>query len=289
MVISSEKTCFLVGSPVAHSLSPGMHRIIYRSLDLNWRYSLREIKEKDELKSFTREIKNSPESPGFNVTIPYKTDIIPLLESCDSAALKTGAVNTVIRTGSGLKGTNTDWVGLRDDLREELNYSGGSEDALILGAGGAARAAVYALAEGFGLRPGKIYGYDIYPRKAEKLTKDFKLPGICAIKDSGEIPGILSGSAILINATPAGMKPGPAPVDLDKVEVKPDLVVYDVVYNRKTELISAAEQKSLKCSGGAGMLSGQGARAFELWSGIKPGEDIRRKMKEFVRKKAEAA
>ncbi|MEA3507130.1 MAG: shikimate dehydrogenase [Elusimicrobiota bacterium] len=280
---SATHICWLIGHPVEHSLSPGMHKVLYEDMGVKgWEYRKKDLKDEIRVKKFVKNFISEGET-GFNVTVPYKEAIIKLIDETDKSALEIGAVNTVKNDGGTLKGYNTDWTGFRDDLKDSLGVDI-CGDALVLGAGGAGRAIVYALAQE--ITSGIVYIYDKDTERARLLAADMESVGNIKTVDSlGQAELRLAEAELLVNAAPVGMKPG-----LPVINIKPareELKVYDVVYNRETELIRDARQRSLQAVTGEGMLAGQGANAFYIWSDgrygeVKPG--TREKMKEYVTK-----
>jgi shikimate dehydrogenase len=166
---SGMNTCWLIGHPVAHSLSPGMQRVLYRDMGIEgWAYRKKDLKEIYQIKEFISGVIKKKDI-GFNVTVPHKENIIKLIDKTDEAALAIGAVNTVKNSRGILKGYNTDWVGFKNDLKESIGIKK-CRDALVLGAGGAGRSVVYALAGG--IADGDIYLYDKDIARAGRLKKD---------------------------------------------------------------------------------------------------------------------
>lgn len=291
----------LLGYPVEHSLSPAMHNAAFQYCKMNWEYRLFS-RTKDELKDFIKEVKDN-NYRGFNVTIPYKQEIMKYLDQLRPAAKRIGAVNTVINNSGRLEGTNTDYIGFGIDLKNKLDFDPGQDKkVLLLGAGGAARAVVEELTDKFysegetfqamnewkkkpkwsGEQP-DIYIYDIDQDKADKIIKDFGEKSVEIIfTKKEEITDKLKDADLLVNAAPVGMKEGDSIVfSLKGKEYKKTLKIYDLVYNRKTDLIIEAEESGLKASGGIGMLLEQGAKAWEIWTGERaPREVMEKALKE---------
>ncbi len=271
-----EKICFLIGNPVTHSFSPGMHRLAFKKYKMkDWDYKLKKIENEKELDKFVRKVRNK-KSTGFNVTIPYKIKIMDYMDRVKKTAREIGAVNTVNNVSGKLIGYNTDHTGFRNDLQESLDFSPQlvrEDRAMVLGAGGAGRVVIWVLLSIFK----KVFIYDIYYKKAKKLkkeyTKIFPHRKIEVLKKDS-LKEALEQISMLVNASPVGMRKGSPPLNLKPGGVKPDLKVYDVVYNRTTELIAQARSLGLRASGGIGMLSGQGAEAFRIWTGQKSPKKI---------------
>jgi len=225
-----------------------------------------------------RSIRNLP-FRGFNVTVPYKERVIPFLDSLSPEARRVGAVNTVI-VGKKLRGDNTDVFGFTCALRTDLHFRAKGKRALLIGAGGAARACIVGLArEGVAM----ITVSDYIAAKACALVKHFArvYPGItfCVIPaDPQHYKETLATTDLLINASPCGLRrEDPLPVPAAAFPAK-RLYIFDLVYNPAvTALQRLARRKGYRSINGLSMLLYQGARAFELWTGRKaPLADMRR-------------
>lgn len=262
----------IFGRPVTHTLSPAMHNAAFEKLQLNFVYIPFEIDDLGRAVSSIIPLGIK----GVNITVPYKERVIKYLDKIDPLAQKTGSVNTIVNDKGILKGYTTDGKGFLEDLRQH-GFNHGGKTAFILGAGGAGRAIAAALSWS-GTK--KIYVCDIESKKAINLSG--QIPGSESVKFK-EMPEKLEGSDIFINATPIGMKPGDHTV-IGKNLLRKDLFVYDVIYNRKTELLRAAEKAGLSSCGGEGMLLFQGALSFELWTGIKaPVETMKQALAEALK------
>ncbi len=276
------KLCFLIGNPVEHSLSPGMHRIIYDELGLgDWEYKLRNIKDETELRNFIAEVKEKGYT-GFNVTVPYKQIIMNYLDDVGAKAKIMGAVNTVKNNNGRLEGYNTDWLGFKNDLKDSLNFEAKGKSALVLGAGGAARAVVGGLNSE---KISKVFIYDIDKSKMNSVKNEFCDVEIVEIEKE-DIDSKLNEVDLLVNTTPVGMNENdPAVISLKGKNFKEGFKVYDVIYNRKTRLLKEAEELGLDAAGGIGMLVGQGIEAFSLWApGKVVSKEVIEKMKEHLRR-----
>jgi shikimate dehydrogenase len=211
------------------------------------------------------------ELDGLNVTIPYKESVIPQLDQLTAEAKAIGAVNTIYQRGGGLIGENTDAPGFLTDL-QRLSLDG-PRCALVLGAGGAARAVAVALAQ---------QGWDLYiaaRRTAQARRLAINLENFVGKKEISlqsvdlqqkNLRKVMSHCGLIVNATPVGMAPRtdetPLPVGL----VLPQgMAVYDLVYNPlETALIRSARAAGLQAVGGLGMLVEQAALSFESWTGV---------------------
>ncbi len=253
----------LVGYPLEHSLSPALHHAALQQCGLQGEYLLYPVHPADSatLYSLVDRVRDR-EIQGLNVTIPHKRVIMGLLDELTTAAKAIGAVNTVYHKDGKAVGHNTDFAGFRNDLLRWLPIV---RSAIVLGAGGAARAVVYAL--GMIGCPVRVASR----RMASALELEAQFPNVRATAlDPQELSGIAAD--LLVNATPAGMLPN---VDTcawpTKLSLPAGAAVYDLVYNpAETRLIKQARAAGLRATNGLGMLIEQAALSFELWTGCQP-------------------
>ncbi|MEA1964976.1 MAG: shikimate dehydrogenase [Candidatus Aerophobetes bacterium] len=256
----------IFGYPVSHSLSPLFQNAAFKALGLDFVYLPFSVKPKD-LKIAVESIK-SLNMVGVNVTIPHKKKILPYLDELSPEVRMMEAVNTVCYRDDKLIGYNTDGKGFISSLTEEGGFNPQGKKALILGAGGAARAISFALIEA-GVK--KLSIANRTRRKAKVLLEHLKkfFQGKCKITlidfDKVNSSTVMNEVDLLVNATSVGMHTED-PLLIDVELLTPHTFVYDVVYNRKTELLKAAEERNLSCLGGSGMLIYQGACSFEIWT-----------------------
>ena len=209
---------------------------------------------------------------GVNLTVPHKVQAVGLVASLDPGALEAGAVNTLLREGSGWRGFNTDGYGLATGIREGLGIELRGTPVVLLGAGGAARgAAVECLRSGCAglwILNRTRANRDALLRHLAPLASGIEVRGV---DPEGARSGIPSG-ALVINATSAGLHPGDAaPVDLGTVPGA--RAVYDMIYNPpQTPLLAQAKALGIAHSNGLGMLVHQGAKALEIWTGVAASE-----------------
>ena len=276
MKVISSRRVGLIGWPVAHSLSPAMHNAAFKALGLDWRYDLLPVPP-GELEAAVTDLR-AGQYAGANVTVPHKSAVMAYLDGIDDAARSIGAVNTVVVRGEGLLGYNTDapgLVGAVDDAGLELS----GRRALVLGAGGAARAVVYALA-----RAGcAVTIYNRTVMRAASLAAHVQKQGLSGAV--GWLPGEealreldLARLDLLVNATSLGMWPkvdeSPWP---EGMPLPSHWAVFDLVYNPlQTRLLREARQAGARTIDGLGMLVRQGVLAFELWTGCTPPADLMR-------------
>ncbi len=260
------KQLFVIGDPVAHSLSPLLHQAMLDQTGTAYRYDVRTVRP-EELPAFVRWAKDGG-CAGFNVTMPHKEAILPLLDEVDATAASCGAVNTVcIREGRAI-GHNTDGTGFLDSLAGQGFYPQG-RTVLLLGAGGAAKAVGHALAAA---GAGRII---VCARRLERAAAlAAQLPGcgegIVLAQDA--IQQAAAACDLLVNATPLGMAGSPAFARLDFLQaMPPHAVVYDLVYHpRRTALLEAAARQGLRTVGGIDLLIRQAVRAFTFFTGETP-------------------
>jgi len=214
---------------------------------------------------------------GINVTIPHKEAVIKYLDDLSQEAKLIGAVNTIVNKNGKLTGHNTDVFGFIKALKEDLKFDPRGKNIFILGAGGAAKAVAFGLAQKGAKR---IVLTDVADEKALELACDVELKTNCACLalpcGSPGIKEMILNSQLLVNATPCGMKDAD-PAAIDPKLLHKGLAVFDLVYNKNTKLIKAAKRMGLRASGGLDMLLYQGARAFELWTGKKAPVEVMRK------------
>jgi shikimate dehydrogenase len=255
----------LLGFPLEHSWSPRMHSVAMESCGLEGDYSLFPIGPENlrGLRDLLARMRLG-ELTGLNVTIPHKQTLIPLLDELTATAVAIGAVNTIYKEDEQLVGHNTDAGGFLADLEHAASVPAFSHarSALVLGAGGAARAVVYAL-----LNEG--WQVTIAARRfdqASELASHFK--GLMPMELDVHLAQ-LSNLQLIVNATSAGMIPNadqsPWPED---VPFPRGAAIYDLVYNpRETKLVRDARAQGLSATTGLGMLAEQAVLAFETWTG----------------------
>lgn len=263
----------LIGYPLAHSLSPVLHRAALQTSGLEGDYSLFTLSPEEAyhggIQSLLSAVRNE-EIHGLNVTIPYKQQSIPHLDRLTETAAAIGAVNTVYLDDGALVGENTDAPGVYRDLETTFRRSLGTEIkpgiCLLLGAGGAARAVAHSLVkEGWQVR--------VTARRfaqAESLAADLGF-GVVSVAWPPQAAA-LENVRLIINATPIGMYPDVHQSPwIEGVPFPPNVLVYDLVYNPPvTQLVRQARQAGLPAETGLGMLVHQAALAFSLWTGAKP-------------------
>jgi len=270
----------VIGSPVAHSKSPAMHGAAYRALGLRHVYEKLETNA-EELASRVDALRAGTFA-GLNVTVPHKTPVLSLVDTLDASARAMGAANTLVRSPSGeVRAYNTDAPALREELARLATSAGVFEgrSAIVLGTGGAARAAIFALGQ-LGVSRVIVRGR----REREDLTGVLakSRPSARLEFEPLDTPAVPDDLVSIVQATTAGMAGSSVPGELvaDAIawaQVPPDCVAYDVVYAPEvTPFVVRAKDRGLSTASGLGMLVRQGALAFELWLGIEPPLDVMR-------------
>ena len=274
----------VIGCPIGHSLSPAMHTAALRALRLDACYGAFEVPPR-----FLRPMLRSlvlAGVEGLNVTVPLKEAVVPLLDRLDPTARAIGAVNTIVVRHRRLTGYNTDAAGFRRALTEELGGGLRGGRVLLLGAGGAARAVGWALAE---LGPDTIWVANRTPAKARRLARWLRGPAAGPRARRGS-PGMEVGvvpwrdaalktavchADLVVNATTVGMEPRDGS-PIDPAWLQRGGRVYDLVYHRDTLLVRAARRRGCVAAGGVSMLLYQGAESLRLWLDRQPPLEVMR-------------
>ncbi len=259
----SSRRAFVIGHPIAHSRSPMLHGYWLKRYGIEGSYERVDIPP-EGLKDFFDTYREVG-WVGGNVTVPHKIAVIPYLSRVDEAAKAMGAVNTLWWESDALIGGNTDSIGFMGNLDELVpGWDAAARRALILGAGGATRAAVYGL-RGRGL---EIALCNRTLSKAEALAEHFG-KGVSA-HGLGELETLMRDADLVVNTTSLGMI-GQPPLEVDLSPLKPEAIVYDVVYvPLETDLLKAAKARGLRTVDGLGMLLHQGVEGFSHWFGRRP-------------------
>lgn len=265
----------VAGNPVKHSLSPLMLNSAFRRERVNAIYLALQTTRIDDLLKLVREVPIS----GLSVTMPFKEEILQHLEKTDPLSSKIGACNTVVRAQDGkLYGFNTDVTAVVRPLEKRLRLK--DAKILVLGAGGAARAAVFGLRE----KGAEVFILNRTPQPAQKLAREAKA------KTFRRENLTKTQFDVIVNATPVGMHGVKPNHILEPKEINARLV-FDLVYNPiETPLIRMAREKGIPVVTGVEMFVHQGARQFEIWTGKPaPEEEMLRVVVHALRQRAEAA
>lgn len=283
MIDGHTRTCGLIGNPVEHTMSPMIHNTLAQKLSHNLVYVPFHVEEG----SVREAVKGafSLNLLGLNVTVPYKSQVIPVLSQIDELAEKIGAVNTLVRTEDGFKGYNTDMPGLyRAMLSEGIRMEG--EDVILLGAGGAARAVAF-LCAFRGVN--RVYMLNRSVEKArtvarevnEKTGKECIYP--MALSDHKKLP---DKTFLAIQATSVGLYP-----EADQAVIEDESFYrrihtgYDLIYKPSTtRFMQLVRQQGGAAYHGLKMLLYQGVIAYELWNEVSVPEEMAMQVYEIMKK-----
>jgi shikimate dehydrogenase len=254
---------FILGDPVAHSLSPAMHNAAFRFLGLEAVYA--PVQVPPCLVPVVVEALRADNILGANVTVPHKESVMRHLDEVEPAARRIQSVNTIYKRGKKLWGASTDGSGfLRSLGRSAARLKGGR--ALLVGAGGGSRAVAGALAMA-GVRHLQVL--DLDKKRVQSLVKLLR-----GVRSGFQVEGVSRSEAekglrdvgLVIQATPVGLHPGdPSPLSLK--EARKGCLAVDLIYHRETAFLKEARLRRLLALDGLGMLLHQGALSFEKWTG----------------------
>ncbi len=279
MITGTTKLLGLLGWPVHHSFSPAMHNAAAAALGLDMVYVALPVRPE----SLTEAVQGLAALGflGVNVTVPHKETVIPLLDKVDPAVQAIGAVNTITIERSetadpALIGYNTDWSGFLADV-QSYDVAIEGQDSIVLGAGGSARAATYALASS----GGRVHVFGRRVEQVKRLVEDLaphSSKGQLLAHHWSALADVCARTAVslIVNTTPLGMSPNvnttPWPQTLPFPQ---NAFVYDLVYNpAETAFFRQAKEAGCQATTGLGMLLHQGAQAFKLWTGQEPNRDV---------------
>jgi len=268
----------VIGHPLGHTLSPAMHaaalerfheKAVYRAIPV----------PPEDWKDFVAQARALP-LDGFNVTVPYKEQVVSFPLTPLDAALHTKAVNTVARHGDGWHGFNTDGQGFLDDLAAQGVKLDGKK-VVFLGAGGSARGILAALFLAR-RRPASITIINRSPERGRLLVADMKKirqsiapgdNGPLTLAQENDRAKAVREADVLINTTAVGLDPG-GRHEIDFAWLSAKMFIYDLIYHRDTELMAAGRAAGARVSGGLGMLVRQGALAYKIWFGVLPPYEL---------------
>jgi shikimate dehydrogenase len=260
-----KKLFAVLGDPVGHSMSPLMHNDLFSFYNIDAHYHPFQVVP-SHLEDAVNGLK-AIGAAGFNVTVPHKSSIIPLLDGIDELASKIGAVNTVVNENGKLIGYNTDGPGFLEGLKTHVS-SLSDKRILIIGAGGAARA-IY-----FTLMKNGPKAVDISNRTVEKAKK---LISECSVSlpsnalSLEEVSSRLGDYEIIVQTTNIGMYPKITEQPLSLYHLNKNSLVCDIIYNPlESKFLQEARRNGAKIQNGINMFVYQGALAFEKWTGILP-------------------
>jgi shikimate dehydrogenase len=258
----------VIGHPVAHSLSPAIHNAAFAACGLDWTYVAFDVAPGEAGGALAA--MRALGLAGLSVTMPHKEDVARAVDGLSPTAAALGAVNTVVPDASGLLGDSTDGAGFVDALRLDHDYDPAGRRCVVVGAGGAARAVVLALA---GAGAAEVAVVNRTPERGERAAALAGERG--RVVALSEAAGEVSRADVVVNATPLGMA-GVADdaLAVDSAWLRAGQVVADLVYRpRDTPLLRAAAERGVRPVDGLGMLVHQAAHQFRLWTGLDPPVD----------------
>ena len=268
----------IIGWPVAHSLSPVMHNAGFKAINYDANYKLFPV-EPENLKSQIDQFRTAGVS-GWNVTVPFKEDVIPFIDVLDPVAAASQSVNTVLNVDGKLFGFSTDGFGLQLAIEEAFGFEIKGKDVLFVGAGGAAQAAAVQFSQA-GCRSITVLNRTL--SKAEKIIERVLSVNSDVLTFSGQLndrPQNTSQISIIVQCTSLELKPG-RELEFDLSEFSPDCCCMDMIYNLETPFLKKAQAYGMRIATGSDMLLYQGTKAFEIWTKqAAPTEVMRRALKE---------
>lgn len=277
MISADTKVYGIIGNPVSHSLSPILQNTLAKEMNIDMSYSAFHVTEniKEAIKgAFALDIK------GFNVTIPYKKDMLDIVSDIDDRAKKIGAINTLIKTENGYKGYNTDIIGLGMSLYNN-NLSIKGKDIIILGAGGAAKAVLY-LAIEEGVKSITLVNRNISKAKELRVEVGIKDISVISLDDLKSNINLLDkDNYFAFQTTNVGMHPNVEDciIEEEAFYEKCDSGI-DLIYTPfETSFIKKMKSNGKICINGLDMLILQGVASFEIWNNVKVDKDIIEKVK----------
>jgi shikimate dehydrogenase len=263
----------VLGHPVSHSLSPVMHNAAFRAVGVDACYLAFDVPPEDLETALDGA--RALGARGLNLTVPLKERALALVEEAEPVAALTGAANTLVPTARGWRAHNTDVEGFLRAVSEDLGFRPKGRRCLLLGAGGAARAAAVAL-----LQEGaqEILLVNRNKERAEALVRELaeKIPGAPLVAaELSSAPDRIGRGDLLVSATPLGLQDqGSWPWELGAFH--DGVLAFDMAYrpNAETPLVVTARRAGIRCASGRSMLLYQGARAFALWTGRTAPVDV---------------
>jgi shikimate dehydrogenase len=263
-VSGSTRLAAVIGDPVRHSLSPALHNAAFRAVRLDWVYLALPVPAGEAPAALAG--MRALGSEGLSVTMPHKEAVAVAVDRLGDAAARLRAVNCVRREGDVLVGENTDGAGFVRSLREEAGVDPSGARAVVIGAGGAARAVIVALASA---------GADsvvVVNRDEGRARAAAALAGVASVGAAAAV----ADADLVVNATPVGMGGAPG-LPLDPDLLGPRHLVADLVYHPPvTPLLAEAARRGARPLGGIGMLLYQAAIAWEMWTGLAAPVDAMR-------------
>jgi len=270
MITSKTKLYGVIGDPIEHSLSPILQNLLLERLQEDARYVAFHVSA-DNLADAIRGMR-ALGICGLNVTVPYKEKVLTHLDKISPQANLLGSVNTITNVNGTLHGYNTDVPGFTNSVAN-LRYKFNKGRVILIGAGGAARAVVFALKE---LNVSDLFlcdlSLEVTEPLVEKCRNEFEMENVQGVAiDDASLFDVIHSCSVLINATPVGMSPNVSKSPLpDNFALHRKMLVYDLIYNpAKTRLLLDAEKSGALIQNGLDMLIFQGVASMEIWTGQK--------------------
>lgn len=260
-ITGATRVVAVIGDPARYSLSPTMHNAAFAACDLDWVYVAHEVARGNAAQAL--EAMRTLGIVGYSVTMPHKADVADAVDACTPEAAALRAVNCVTNDHGVLRGDNTDGVGFLRGLRDDSGFDVTRARCVVLGAGGAARAVIAALAAAGAT---EVY---VVNRSADAAARAAVLGGVGG--RVGDIDSVAEAD-LIVNATPLGMS-GPSVDEMpcDPTLVRRGAVAVDLVYEpRETAWLAALRAREVHAANGLSMLVHQAARQFEIWTGAEP-------------------
>ena len=267
----------VIGDPISHSLSPRLHGYWIDKYSINGEYNAYHVSPA-ELRGFIKSLRDNGIS-GVNITLPHKEEALKLVDEIDEKAKKIGAVNTIYFEKNKIIGSNTDGIGFLAHLKQTSRiWRAENGPAVVIGAGGAARAVLVSLLED-GVPEIRLINRT--KKRAERLANDISDDRIC-IFDWDDRADALKNTALLVNVTTLGMT-RQRPLELSLENLPVNACVYDIVYSPlETNLLKKARIRGNETIDGLGMLLHQAVPGFSLWFGTDP--EVDKGLKEYMLK-----
>ncbi len=286
MIDGNTQVTGIIGHPLTYTISPAIHNAAFDACGLNWRY-LPLVVDRDNLDAAVAGVR-ALGLRGVNVTMPHKEAVLPLMDDLDGFAAACGAVNTIVVSGNGLVGENTDGVGFLAGLREACGFDPKGGDVLVVGAGGAARAVVLALAQA---GAASVLVANRTAARAVGLVEGLRPhAGACRLAAMGLGPEIAERAAaarLVVKAVPEERDATDELSDKLALSLGPRHAAMDLVYvPRESRFIQAARQRGATACGGLEMLVQQAAASFQLLTGAQaPVEEMRSAAEKALRQR----
>jgi len=274
MITSKTRMVGLFGHPVQHSLSPHMHNAAFTAMKLEYAYAAFDVLP-EQLPAAVEGIR-ALQFRGVNVTIPHKVAVMSCLDEIDPLAARIGAVNTIVNENGRLIGYNTDGLGYVRSLVEETGLDLTRQRVTLIGAGGAARAVAFTLAE-HGVQRIRIVNRS--REKAVELAESLRPYTEADAVEQGTMAEAVAEATLLINTTSIGMYPHWDQMPVEADWLRPHQIVSDLIYNPlTTKLLEQAAARGAATHSGVGMFINQGALAYELWTQTTAPADLMREV-----------